>query len=160
MIKHIQISDHQIAEKVLEVQKLAYRIEADIIGFDQIPPLLETLEELKLSKETYLAFYEGEQLAGVLSYEVNNEPKATVITICKMIVHPEHFKKGIASRLIDHLTRLDLNASEITVATGSKNVPAIQLYLKLGFKETHEIRIHENLTIKEFNKRIHPQIGS
>jgi predicted GNAT family acetyltransferase len=56
------------------------------------------------SLEKYLAFYVGNEIAGVLTYEKNED----TLTICKMMIHPNHFKKGIASKLLDHIFKLDV----------------------------------------------------
>ncbi|GAA0359413.1 GNAT family N-acetyltransferase [Bacillus horti] len=155
MIKRLCINEQKIAEQVLDIQKQAYRIEADLIGFDQIPPLMETINELKHSEEEYIGLYEEEELIGVLAYETELLQDNTVsITICKLVVHPGHFRKGIASILINHLAVLSRNTSSLIVSTGAKNKPAIQLYEKLGFKEIGEIEINNRLTLKEFKKNI------
>jgi len=42
----LDLSDRRIAQSLLKLQRRAYRIEADLIGSDGIPPLRETLDEL------------------------------------------------------------------------------------------------------------------
>jgi ribosomal protein S18 acetylase RimI-like enzyme len=101
------------------------------------------------SPEKYLAFYEGDKIAGVLTYEINED----TLTICKMMIHP-NFKKGIASVLVNHIFKLDRNLRRLKVSTGAKNTPAINLYEKYGFIEIEEQKINENLSIKLFEKII------
>lgn len=150
MIKEIYITNPMIAREFLELQKLAYQIEAELIGYDQLPPLRETIDQLLESTEACLGYYVANKLVGAISYELEQEGASiTSLTICKMIVHPQYFKQGIASQLIQHL--LDLCASkqvdEMMVSTGSKNIPAIQLYQKFGFVTHREQRIDANLTL-------------
>jgi GNAT superfamily N-acetyltransferase len=150
MIIEINHNNRSIANEVLNLQKLSYRVEAEIINYDDIPPLGETINDIIDSIETYLAFYEGDEIAGVLTYEIDEDS----LTICKMMVHPNHFKKGIASMLLNHIFKLDVMARRIKVSTGAKNTPAIQLYIKYGFIEVDDIKINENLSIKLFEKII------
>ena len=50
MIRLIDHQKHSIAEEMLEIQLPAYRKEAEIIGFEGIPQLKETIEDIKVSK--------------------------------------------------------------------------------------------------------------
>ena len=48
MIQKINILEAREALKILELQRLSYPIEADLIGSDAIPGLNETLEQLQI----------------------------------------------------------------------------------------------------------------
>jgi ribosomal protein S18 acetylase RimI-like enzyme len=150
MIIEINHNNRSIGNEVLNLQKLSYRVEAEIINCDNIPPLREKIDDIIDSQETYLAFYEGREIAGVLTYQIDEDS----LTICKMMVHPNHFKKGIASMLLNHVFKLDVMTRRIKVSTGAKNTPAIQLYKKYGFTEVDGIKISEDLSIKSFEKII------
>ena len=39
--------DVAVAERVLQIQRAAYAVEAELVGYDAIPPLHETLAELQ-----------------------------------------------------------------------------------------------------------------
>ena len=58
MIQTIQISNTQAASQFLELQRLSYRVEADLIGSDAIPALHENLEQLQDCAETFYGFFE------------------------------------------------------------------------------------------------------
>ena len=49
----LDLLDASTARQVLALQRMAYRIEADLIGFDDIPPLQESLDELQACKEVF-----------------------------------------------------------------------------------------------------------
>jgi predicted GNAT family acetyltransferase len=123
MLIEINNNNRAIAKEVLILQKLSYKIEADIINYSDIPPLRETENDIMNSPEKYLAFYEGDKIAGVLTYEKNED----TLTICKMMIHPNHFKKGIAGKLLNYIFKIDTMVSKIKVSTGAKNTPAINL---------------------------------
>ena len=47
-LREIQTTDYQLAEQMLEIQRNAYAVEAELIGFDEIPARYETVEVTKL----------------------------------------------------------------------------------------------------------------
>lgn len=149
MIRKINQKDKEIAKEIESLQKLSYRVEAEIIGYSAIPPLEESINDITNSEGVFLAFFEEQQIAGILAYEF----KEDFIIISKMMIHPNHFRKGIASNLIDYLFRLDLDNLRVKVATGAKNYPAIRLYQKHGFVKTAERIIDSLLTISTFEKK-------
>ncbi|HEU4965088.1 MAG TPA: GNAT family N-acetyltransferase, partial [Bacilli bacterium] len=60
-IRPLDLTDKKEAMQLLAVQIPAYRVEADLIGFDGIPPLHDTLETLQACGESfYGAFLDGE----------------------------------------------------------------------------------------------------
>jgi hypothetical protein len=68
----LDINDPEHAEKVLQLQRRAYRVEAELIGSEAIPPLQETLEELQGCKEDFLAAIVDRQLAGAISWRLTD----------------------------------------------------------------------------------------
>jgi GNAT superfamily N-acetyltransferase len=132
MIQTLNISDVRIAKQVLDLQLLGYRVEADLIGFDGIPPLHDTVHHLQACKEVFLGFFHDAVLTGLISYEWEDND---TITICRMMVHPLHFQKGIASTLLKQVLTEGV-AKKYKVSTGAKNLPAKQFYTRHGFTET------------------------
>ena len=59
--------------------------------------------------------------------------KHPTLDIHRLIVHPNHFRRGIAQHLLEFVLKLELNAKSYIVQTGALNLPAIGLYQKLGF---------------------------
>jgi hypothetical protein len=70
LIKQLDITDVSIARHVLAVQLPAYRVEAELIGFDEIPLLKDTVTTLQASREQFYGFYIGEVLAGVIRVQM------------------------------------------------------------------------------------------
>ncbi|MGG3470745.1 GNAT family N-acetyltransferase [Neobacillus pocheonensis] len=149
MIKEINFRDDRLVKELYELQRASYRIEADLINFYEIPPLVETIEELKNCGETFIGYFVGDELAGAISF-TNKERK---VTICRMVVHPNHLRKGIAQEL---LACVEINLSDYTVinvSTGKDNTPAKNLYLKNGFHLVGDIEVVPGLFISNFEKR-------
>lgn len=68
MIREIDIKDRKAAVQVLSVQLPAYKIEAEIIGCSDLPPLKDTADDLRITGETFLGYFIGEKSCGVISF--------------------------------------------------------------------------------------------
>ncbi|MBD7945001.1 GNAT family N-acetyltransferase [Psychrobacillus sp. FSL K6-2684] len=152
MILLLDHHNQSVAEEMLEVQLPAYRKEVEIIGFDGIPQLKETTEDIKASKEIYIGKYEKEQLLGFISYEINGDE----MDICRLVVHPNHFRKGIASELLKYVLDLAPNSVSVIVSTGAKNKPALTLYERHNFSKIKDIEVEPNFFITQlkYNSQI------
>ena len=148
MIKRISIKDEQTAAQVLAVQLPAYRVEAALIQFEDIPPLKDNVSSLQQCGETFHGYYDGEHLAGAVSFK----REGGTIDIHRMIVHPEYFRRGIAQALLQHVERLHPDAHTFIVATGARNDPAKRLYEKNGYELVREQEAAPGLTLSFFQK--------
>jgi ribosomal protein S18 acetylase RimI-like enzyme len=146
LIDHKELS---AAEEIVRLQKASYIIEAELINFMQIPPILEDPEDIINSTEIYYGYYLENNLAGIISYTIEND----VLDICKVAVHPNYFKKGIATQLIKFIQQRP-NIRSIIVSTGLKNTPAVNLYISQGFIKTAEHEVVEGLFIACFEKQV------
>lgn len=149
MIKQFDIRIQKNAEKLLEIQIPSYKKEAEIIGYDDIPPLKDTVNTLKQCGESFFGYYINEELCAAISVKViDNE-----IDIHRLIVHPNHFRKGIAQKMLTFIEG-QFDTKSIKVATGSKNMPAVTLYKKNGFQVTKEVQVNEHLSLTCFEKKL------
>ena len=78
----------------------------------------------------FYGFYIDNQLAGVIEIESDNQ----TTNINSLVVHPDFFRRGIAWQLLE-FTFNTSNSEIFIVETGANNKPAVELYLKFGFKE-------------------------
>jgi ribosomal protein S18 acetylase RimI-like enzyme len=139
----LDLSDDTVLHELWTVQRLAYAVEAEIIGFDGIPPLHESLEDLRTCGETFLGLYDEEGLAGAVSYQLDG----STVDICRLVVHPRAHRRGIASKLLDALPD-----GPQTVSTGSKNEPALALYRKRGFVEVGEREVAPGVSLTDLSR--------
>ncbi|MRI68306.1 GNAT family N-acetyltransferase [Gracilibacillus thailandensis] len=149
MIKRKDISIRKNAEDILNLQILSYQVEAEIIGSYGIPPLKDTVDTLQSCGETFFGYYDNEALCGAISIRVDDE----TLDIHRLIVHPNHFRRGIAQMLF-HFIESKFKVQIIKVATGSNNTPAIHFYKKNGFQKMKEVRVNKQLSLTFFEKRI------
>jgi ribosomal protein S18 acetylase RimI-like enzyme len=149
MIKVLDNKNNEVAEQIIKLQKASYIVEAELIGFMQIPPLLELSEDILNSKETYYGYFVGQDLGGMISYIIEKD----VLDICKVAVHPDFFKRGVATRLIRFVEQTE-GIKRIIVSTGLKNDPAVKLYTTLGFVETRVFEVEQGVHIINFEKKM------
>lgn len=148
MIRRIDIKNEIVASEILILQKKSYKIEADIIGYYQIPPMLESLGELVTSQEHFLVYEKFKKIVGMISYEIENQ----VLTICRLAVDPDHFREKIANQLLHEVLQVK-DIISISVSTGLENKPAVEFYLKQGFTKTNVTKI-DGLSILHLQRLI------
>ncbi|WP_438349132.1 GNAT family N-acetyltransferase [Paenibacillus sp. FA6] len=139
MIMRLSLDYEDTVHQIWRLQQVAYRLEAERIGFHEIPPLLDTIETLSDCGEIFFGEVDEDgELLGALA--ISSESSGTM-TITRMMVYPAHFRKGIASRLIQNVLDLHAEIPLFIVSTGTRNIPAFTLYLKYGFIpfDTYEV---------------------
>ena len=101
----MRISEYRPTARLLAVQHAAYAIEAKIIGDDRIPPLSETLEELRAQPLRWAgAFDEGELLVGAVAWEETVDE----MDINRLVVDPGAHRRGVGRALVEEvMTRAD-----------------------------------------------------
>lgn len=144
-VESLDIQDGPTARAVLSIQRAAYRVEADLVGFDGIPPLHETLDDLVSRPLTWLGV---RSVDGVVVAALGYTERAGHVDIDRLVVAPDHFRHGMASALVGALDP----RMRITVATGTANRPAHRLYEAHGFAQTGDEMIAPGLSITHFER--------
>ncbi|MWV47296.1 GNAT family N-acetyltransferase [Paenibacillus sp. HJL G12] len=154
MITKLSLQDEDMIDQIWRLQHIAYRLEAEKIGFYDIPPLLDTHETLKNCGEIFYGCLneEGDLIGAVATKE---EAKGS-LTLMRMMVHPDHFRKGIAGSLIRHVLEDHPDTSLFIVSTGAKNEPAVALYLKFGFVPFDTFEVAPGVELTTFHRRADP----
>jgi ribosomal protein S18 acetylase RimI-like enzyme len=114
---------------VLTVQRAAYAIEAELIGYPDLPPLHETLAALQATEEELWLCCEGDALVGVVGLEQCDEE----MVIARLFVAPSSFRRGVGSALVAHALA-QAAGRRVRVGTGGRNAPALALYERFGFR--------------------------
>ncbi|MCZ8517779.1 GNAT family N-acetyltransferase [Paenibacillus filicis] len=149
MIEPIDLNDMQRVLEMLSLQQKAYRIEAELIGFEEIPPLFDSPQTLRDAGETFFGAYSEEgRLIGAASCKQG----AKELTICRMMVDPDYFRQGIGGRLLKHVEQLALPGMRLKVSTGTNNTPAYALYIKHGYEPVQRQLVAPGITLTEFQK--------
>ena len=129
MIRELHLSDETTLRAVLEISLSAYRVEGELIGVSDFPPLRETLEALAESPNVFWGEVKERELVGVIELNI----REVDVEICRLVVSPDAFRTGVGSRLLSQVIALK---KPLTVRTAEKNLPAIALYKRFGFVVT------------------------
>lgn len=130
MIIKLDNSNASVADKIFTIFQCSYKIEAQLIGTLDFPPLLRSSQDIKVSKTKFYGFSENNSLAAIIEIVIEGKH----LEIHSLTVDPQHFRKGIADKLIDYVLET-FDFSEALVETAVVNTPAINLYKKHGFVE-------------------------
>ncbi|MFD3616576.1 GNAT family N-acetyltransferase [Streptomyces sp. NPDC058676] len=145
----LDLADSVTLRQLWELQRAAYAVEAELIGFDGIPPLHETLQELRGCAESFLGVSDEIGLAGAVSWTRLHDG---TLDICRLVVHPRAHRRGIATVLLDSLDVME--PTDVTlVSTGTANQPALALYRSRGFTPTSERGIAPGITVTLLERR-------
>jgi ribosomal protein S18 acetylase RimI-like enzyme len=150
MVERLDLTNRKIVEEVLALQRASYAVEARLIGTSEIPPLRDRPTTLRDCGETFYGYRIEGGLAGAVSYKVHGE----VLDIHRLVVHPDHFRKGIARRLIRHVVDVVPGVRRAVVQTASENEPARSFYRSLGFRETGAYEPFPGLSVTTFERRV------
>ena len=85
-----------------------------------------------LSTKTIVALINKEIVAFLVSNTVSSE-----LHINNIAVSPNYRRMGIAIKLMNHIIKLNSKISEIILEHSVKNINALNLYTKLGFKKLY-----------------------
>ncbi|MDX6490389.1 MAG: hypothetical protein QOD43_634 [Gaiellaceae bacterium] len=134
---------------VLELQRRSYRVEAELIGTDTIPPLIETVHGLRTSEENFLGAFVDDRLTGVVSWKFDGE----TIDIHRLAIDPSFFRRGIGVALVRAVLSAEPNARRSIVQTGAANEPAKALYRGEGFVEIGQREVGDGVRVARFERR-------
>ncbi|MEU7554131.1 GNAT family N-acetyltransferase [Streptomyces sp. NPDC044571] len=149
-VRPLDLADDATATAVHRIGRAAYAVEAQLIGFDGIPALRESLAELRRRPLHWRgAVAAGGELAGFLAWE--DEPGGSVC-LDRLCVDPAWFRRGVASLLLRHLLTEALPGRRITVTTGAANTPAVTLYERLGFTRGEDFSPAPGLVMASFTR--------
>ncbi len=144
MMNYITQASPNDAAVILELQKLAYRSEAQIYDDFSIPPLMQTLEELRsdFAHAVFLkAEYEGEVIGSVKGHQAGD-----TCYIERLIVHPDCQGQGIGTALMKQIEPYFGQAQRFELFTGHKSEHNIRLYERLGYKIFKSEDINKDLS--------------
>ncbi len=141
----ISIASIRDAEPVLRLQRLAYQSEAMLYNDWSIPPLIQTIEQLRAEfgwMKVLKAFSDG----GIVG-SVRASVKDGLCSIGRLVVHPEYQRQGIGSRLMQRIESMFPEAEKFELFTGSRSEGNIRLYTRLGYAVSRTERLSPNVLL-------------
>jgi GNAT superfamily N-acetyltransferase len=143
--------DLRVAALLVALQRASYRVEAERIGDDAIPPLHEDADAVAALDLTFLAIERDGGPVAALGYRVADG----VLDIDRLAIHPHHFREGLGRRLVSAVL-LRVPHERAVVSTGRANRPARRLYEGVGFMHRADVAITPTLIVAQY-ERVAPE---
>jgi len=136
---------------ILELQKLAYQSEARLYNDWTLPPLTQTLENLReeFSKSIVMKAIEGSKLVG----SVRARSVDGVCHVGRLIVTPELQGHGVGTMLMRAIESAFPERPVFELFTGSRSEGNLRLYERLGYTRTREKKLSPGVTLIFLEKR-------
>jgi ribosomal protein S18 acetylase RimI-like enzyme len=147
MIERATVSD---AGEILSLQKLAYRSEAEIYDDFSIPPLLQSLEEIKKDFESQI--FLKATVNGKIRGSVRAFAKEGTCYIGRLIVHPEFQDRGLGTKLMNRIEENFKDVKRFELFTGHRSEKNLHLYQKLGYRIFKTVKANDRLNIVYLEK--------
>ena len=131
----IQKAEFGDLEDILDLQYLAYQTEAEMLNDYEIPPLKQTISEIRdeYDKGTILKAVENGRIIG--SVRVCRENGTGFIG--KLMVHPDYRKRGIGTALL-RAAETACPSGRYELFTSDRSLNNIRLYEKSGYRRFKE----------------------
>lgn len=133
LISELANGEIEIAKKIHGVFQRSYKIEADLIGAEDFPPLKRSVNDFQKSNTYFYGAWKGEDLSSIIEVNIDE----LKLEICSLVVNPKYFRQGIGSKMMKFILEKHPR-NKTLVETASANQPAIRLYEKHGFKITRK----------------------
>ena len=132
--RRADLADAALAARVLAVQHAAYAIEAELIGYPDLPPLHETLAALQATAEELWLCEEGDAAGRASSA---SSTARTRWSSRGSSWRPPASGAASARRSSAHALA-QAGGRRVRVGTGARNAPALALYERFGFRRLDE----------------------
>lgn len=153
-VRPLELADGATAATVYRIGRAAYAVEAELIGFDGIPALGESLAQMRARALHWVgAVSEDGEIAGFLAWEAEADGTVRIDRLC---VAPAWFRRGVASLLLRHALTELFPARRVEVTTGAANAPAVTLYERLGFTRGEDFSPAPGLVMASFSTHSSP----
>jgi len=147
-----EIAEIKDAEAIFALQQRAYQSEAELYHDWNIPPLRETLEELKeeFKRQLFLKVV----LEGRIVGSVRGRLDKGTCHVGRLIVHPDFQQRGIGTRLLLELEKHCADAKRFELFTGKQSEKNIHLYQQVGYCSFKEQHLSDKVTLVFMEKKI------
>jgi ribosomal protein S18 acetylase RimI-like enzyme len=126
------------AGEMLTLQRAAYVSEAQLHHDLRMPPLTQTLEDLRAHLEDpaviALGVREGGRLVAAVRLLDLGDGR---VALGRLTVAPDRQHRGLGTRLLHESETAVPGAVEIELFTGEHSEANLRLYMRLGYVETH-----------------------
>jgi ribosomal protein S18 acetylase RimI-like enzyme len=147
----IEKANNNDANEILFLQKLCYLSEAEIYSDYTIPPLIQTLDEIKADFNNYyfLKVVEKGRIIGSVRSRISSPGTCY---IGRLIVHPDFQNQGIGTQLMNEIEEIFNQCQKWELITGHLSKKNIKLYEKLGYDIVRKEKLTSDLNLVYLEK--------
>lgn len=140
------------AGAILRLQHLAYQTEGEIYNDFTIPPLIQTLDELKEEFGEYVVLkaVANDRIVGSVRGRMDED----TCYVGRLIVHPDYRNQGIGRKLMGELESRFPDARTFQLFTGHKSKSNIIMYQRQGYKISSREPLTSNITLVHMTKSV------
>ena len=130
-------------DEILRLQYLAYQSEAALFGSNDIPPLKQKLDEVteEYAQGRILKMIDED---GTIIGSVRAKEADGTVYIGKLMVHPDHRRKGYGRRLLTEIER-NFPGKRYELFTSTRSKDNIRLYQDNGYREFDQRIVKDDL---------------
>jgi GNAT superfamily N-acetyltransferase len=147
----IQMAAAADAAAVLDLQKLAFQKEAEVYRDNTIPPLTQTLDELR-EEFAHLLILKATLVPDRLVGSVRACQKKNTCYVNRLIVHPDFQRQGLGTRLMAEIEACFPTAQRFQLGTGDRSFDNQRLYQKLGYRVFKTEKLSDRVTFVVMEK--------
>ncbi|GAA2101537.1 GNAT family N-acetyltransferase [Actinomadura alba] len=144
------------AGEILTVQRAAYLVEAQLYGDPFIPPLVESLDQMRKvlgGDAVVLKAVDGGRVVGAVRAQFSDR----LCLVGRLVVVPDRQGSGIGTRLMTALEgEVTGRVDACVLFTGHLSDGNLRMYRRLGYAETHRERVAAHLTLVHMRKSLQP----
>lgn len=117
---------------ILDLQQKVFSVVAKQMNKFDIPPLLQTLQDIcnENKKALILKYVSNDKIVGSVRGYVDEN---NICHIGKLIVHPKYQNKGIGKALMYEIEKRFILCDKYTLFTGVDTPNTLHLYSKIGY---------------------------
>jgi ribosomal protein S18 acetylase RimI-like enzyme len=146
------------AGEILTLQRAAYLTEAQLHGDPFLPPLVESLDQVRtmIAGSLVLKASIGTRIAGAVRGRFNDR----TCLVGRLAVAPDLQRRGIGGALLRALEAEAAGRADACVLfTGHLSETNLRLYRRLGYAETHRERVADHLMLVHMRKPLVAAVG-
>jgi len=138
------------AAELLEVQKRAFMLEAERYNAYSMPPLTETVQDVReaFGASTFLKAEVGGRIVGV----VRSTRQDGTCLIGRLAVEPGEQDKGIGTALLKEAESRCGDAERLELFVGSRSHKNIHIYEKMGYRTYKSKEVRDDIKLLYMEK--------
>jgi ribosomal protein S18 acetylase RimI-like enzyme len=152
MAPRILKADFEDLEEILELQHLSFESEGNLLGNSNIPPLTQTIEDLRSEYINGVSIFKMcLENAIIGSVRVRENSETGTVYIGKLMVHPMYRRQGYGTKLLKEVEKL-IPGRRYELFTSIKSTDNIRLYEKNGYRIVAQRVVGNDLVLVDMEK--------